>query len=313
MRLISRTISSSPATVPKQRDPEAFGQKLLHEPAPARAQRDAHGHLPTARGRAREQQPGDVGAGNGEDEADDDEQDSKEGADRGEVAELFGRADGSELPDLAELSLSWPSRLEALAGSGHRRPARGNALPVAETADQLQARDVAGRVEVRHHRPTDRQIDLGRQPEPGHRPCTVGENPENREGLAAEHERPAEHVGIAAQAALPESVADDGDRGIAFGLRLRRRESAPETHRRTDDVEEIGGHDHRDQADALLRSLPVDADLDVEAGQRPPARRSPRVAATADTRRGCRRPSGCAPADRARVRTASRTSARWRG
>ena len=240
----------------------------MHQPAPACAERDAHGHLTTARRRTREQQPGNVGAGNGEDEADDDEQDSKEGADRGEIAELFGRADGGEQPDVAERSLAWPSRLEVLAGSGHRRPARGNALPWPETADQLQARRVAGRVEIRHHRPTDRQIDLGRQPEPGHRLCTVGENPENREGLAAEHERPAKHIGIAAQAALPESVADDGDRGIAFGLRLRRRESAPETHRRTDDVKEIGGHDHRVQADALLRPLPVDADLDVEAGQR---------------------------------------------
>ncbi len=121
----------------KQRDPESFGQKLLHEPASARAERDAHGHLPAARGRPREQQPRDVGAGNGEDEADDDEQDGKEGADRSEVAELFGRADGSEQPDLAELSFPWPRRLEVLAGGGHRRPARGNALTFAKTADQL--------------------------------------------------------------------------------------------------------------------------------------------------------------------------------
>ena len=251
----------------KQRDPEAFGQKLLYEPASAGAQRDAHRHFPAACRRPREQQPGDVGAGNGEDEADDDEQDSKEGADRGEIAELFGRADWSEQPDLTELSLSRPGRLEAVAGSGHRRPARCNALPFPETTDQLQACNVAGRIEVRHHRPTDRQIDLGCQPEPGHRPCTVRQDPDNGEWLAAEHERPAKNVGIGAQAALPESVADHGDRGIAFGLRFRRREAPPLTHRRTDDVEEVGGNDHRVQADTLLRSLPVDADLDVEAGQ----------------------------------------------
>jgi hypothetical protein len=62
---------------------------LLDEPAPAGAQRHAHGHLATPRGRPRQQEPGDVGAGNRQDEANHNEQHGKEGADGREVAELL--------------------------------------------------------------------------------------------------------------------------------------------------------------------------------------------------------------------------------
>ena len=89
MRLMRTTINNRPATVPSSEIQNPSVRSCWTSRRSAGAQRDAHGHLTTTRGRPREQEPGDVGAGNRQDEANDDEQHGKEGADGREVAELL--------------------------------------------------------------------------------------------------------------------------------------------------------------------------------------------------------------------------------
>ena len=54
----------------ERRQHAAFGDQLPHQPAAAGAERGAHGDLAAARFRARDQQVGDVGAGDEQDERD---------------------------------------------------------------------------------------------------------------------------------------------------------------------------------------------------------------------------------------------------
>ena len=63
----------------------AFGQTLAHQAAPARAQRHAHGQFPLARNRARQQQAGDVRAGNQQHQADRAQQQPQRGPDIADI------------------------------------------------------------------------------------------------------------------------------------------------------------------------------------------------------------------------------------
>ena len=139
----------------ERRDPEALDQQLLRQPPAAGAERHADGDFPASDRRPREQQAGDVRAGNRENQPDRHEQHREEGSDGGHAAELFGRADRREQRDLPELALTGNG--DGLARRHERRPPRCQRLVVAQTPDELNRRDGAGAVEVRHQvRPTGR-------------------------------------------------------------------------------------------------------------------------------------------------------------
>ena len=61
--------SRVPSAPPQSGEDHAFGEQLAHEVAAAGAQRGADGHLAAARGGARDQQAGHIGAGDQHDEA----------------------------------------------------------------------------------------------------------------------------------------------------------------------------------------------------------------------------------------------------
>ena len=114
-------------------DPEALDQQLLREPPPAGAERHANGNFTAADRRPREQQAGDIRAGNRKNQPDRHEEHREEGADGGHAAELFGRADRREERDLPELALTrngdgLPRRHERrhvpMPASGRRADAR---------------------------------------------------------------------------------------------------------------------------------------------------------------------------------------------
>ena len=73
-------------------DPQPFGELLLDQPPAAGAERDAEGDFTVTDRRTREQQPGDVRAGDRENQSDRHQEQREEGADGRQAAELRGRA-----------------------------------------------------------------------------------------------------------------------------------------------------------------------------------------------------------------------------
>ena len=208
----------------QSREHEALAEQLPRQPGARGAERQAYAQLVAPRRRAREQQVGDVGAGDEQHEADDDHQ-------RGErplIASAQSRAAGRRRVErerflqvvllvvlapvlrhggLAHLRLDAAQRrlrrLERLVGSQtdhHVQP------PVRAAIERalLAANERLG---------AERDGDVERAPdvdaeEPGRRDA------DDRERHAFDHERPADDVRRAAEAPLPEGVADHRDRTI---------------------------------------------------------------------------------------------------
>ena len=99
----------------RRRQHEALGEQLAHHPDPVGAERRAHGHLALARLRAREQQVGDVGAGDEQQEADGTEEQPDRAADG--TDDLVGEREH----DRVELHLN---RIEPFARHRARDPAQ---------------------------------------------------------------------------------------------------------------------------------------------------------------------------------------------
>ena len=262
---MTRFISINPVTVPN-----AAIQKPSTSSCCASRRRLAPSATRTAisatpgRG-SREQQAGDIRAGDRQDQSDRHEEHSEEGPDGRHAAELFGGPDGREERNLPETPLTRNG--DCLTRRRERRPRRCQRLVVAQPPDELNRRDRARAVEIRHQGPADGQVDFRRQPESRDRARPFGDHASHRVWPSVEDERAADDGGILREALLPETMADHDDRGVELGLGLPRREAAPELHRHADHVEEIPRHRHGDQVDRPLRSAPVGGGLDIEAGQ----------------------------------------------
>ncbi len=209
---------------------EAFDQQLPDDPPAGGAEGGAHRDLAPALGRAREQQVGDVGAG--------DQQHEGDGAKNREERRPAGAADEAGLERL-EPQAGHVLGL-GLVGGDHLirdRPQLGAGLrcgrAVAQTAEDAQHARGPGPLPFGGN---ERCPDLRRF---GER-LTAGHHADDRGRPAVDAKRAAEHAGIRAVARAPNSGADDDD-----GLRARALvgvdEIAAEGRRLPEHRERVGG------------------------------------------------------------------------
>ena len=112
----------------------------------------------------RQQQAGDVGAGDGEDEADGDEQHGKESA-RPSRDCRTARSSRQARTARCLPNVSCPAQCDRERACPQRPspPGPRQRSALVQPADELHGAAVAERVEVRHQRPTERQVDFRRQ------------------------------------------------------------------------------------------------------------------------------------------------------
>ena len=242
-----------PETAADDAEDDAFGEELADEAAAGGAERAAHRHLAFARRRAREQQVGDVGAGDQQDEADGAEKHQHGLADvadhrlverdRGEVEPLVAVRilRGEALADGLHLGsdvLEWNARLGPADGSEVPRAALAGG-EVRVVGDR-HPDDPAGRVgeALRHH-----PHDLGR--------------------YAVDRDLLPDRVVAAAEALAPQPVADDRDLAAAWVV-LVGPEGAAERGAHTEEVEQRGA----DLGGVEPHGLPLAGEDDAGPGDR---------------------------------------------
>ena len=183
---------------------QALDQELAHDPPRARAEAGAHGDLTPAGGGSRQQQVGDVGAGDqqhGADGAQDEEQRRPHLA-RQLLRQRFG--DDDRFRRLVGIARGLAPALEAevVAEPRHLAPGVVDAASLAQAAQHR----VAPAVGARGVGPEwDPQLGPAREVEAGRHHTHDGE------GIAVENERLADDLRVAAEAALPQAVAQQGD------------------------------------------------------------------------------------------------------
>src|SRR5262245_40948823 len=228
----------------REREQNAFGQKLPNQSGSARAQRQPHPDLVSPGGAPRQQQVRDVGAGDQHDSAHDGhENEQRLAISLAETRETFRERHDAEsgfsvLRRSLHSRICWECGLKY--GRGERRQPRAALLQGDtgfETTDDPPATAVApGSANNRPgalRRPNWRAIPIlnAKERRPGHA--------HDLEWPAIDDDRLANDVRAAAILALPERMGDDGDRGTApliVGVRegttkgrtrAERREEAP--------------------------------------------------------------------------------------
>ena len=201
----------------------AFGHELAHHLASARAEREARGDLAPARGKAREQQVGDVRARDQEHAAD--------GAEEQQIT-LTLRADGileqrHDLDPRRRIDVRGVRR--SVAGGDHvhrlaRLLQRDARLEPCDDLKEIAAVVQLRRGEIRHLRGSGHP-DL--QLIQGERRRRLRQHADDGVRRAVERERLSEDRRIAVEALLPHGVADQRD-ALAAGSIFIRREVAPE-------------------------------------------------------------------------------------
>ena len=206
---------------------QALGEKLAHEPAPARAERGAHGDLALAHGAAREGEVREVGAGDQHEQADRAHEQVQRLFHLGGRAVRHGRLD-LDFPALVVrgMILRQPlaDRLDLRAGLFHGR-VRLELGPGEQPADVAGFHGLGDDEWAQHLR----RAELGR---------ALFGDPDDGVGFAIQHDRPADDVGVAGELGLPEIIADDDDM-IATGLTVLRAEAAAEKRRALEDLGEL--------------------------------------------------------------------------
>ncbi len=209
---------------------DAFRQHLADDAPAAGADREADRHLPTARRGAREEQCRDVRAGDEENEGDGAEE-HEDRAPQGRVdpAVVQGRRGGS--PDGAanfhrvlvrDLPSHDPHLRVGRSGGDAGLQASDDFVPVVAVLRQdVRVDECAGH---RHGNP-----DLGLAPEARE---AFGQNADDRQRPAVDRDRAADNRRRPAEAALPETVGDQGDRVRARGSVFVGRERAAERPRK---------------------------------------------------------------------------------
>ena len=218
---------------------EALDQELTDQPPAARAEGRPHGHLVPPAQRPREQQVGDVRAGDQEDEADRARQDRErrphrtrelvaEGNDRHRSGRIVGGVLGSEPA---------ADSIEVFAGLGE-----GDAL--FQASDRLQV--LAAAAGVRRGRVVaERRPDLGRLVEVRREQRLEGgrHHADDLEVLLVHPDLPADDGGVGAEAPPPERVAQDE---LAPRVRpvVRRLEAPAERRADAEQVEVVRADPH---------------------------------------------------------------------
>ena len=239
---------------------QALGQELPDQPAVRRAEGQARRQLVAPRRGARQQQVGDVGAGDEQDERDDPDQDEQRLAivpaqlgqagrrrlqpeRRGEIAlgQRLGRPvrkrspPGSAAARRASAaviaSIDWPGWRRSMMLSHQVDSTVEGALRAAQ-AHQVDRADRC--------RDVERAADGGAE-EPGRHDA------DDRERHAIDRQRPADDAGIALKAALPEPLADHQRRpvGTAAAPIVVRRQQPTESRPDAERLEEATAHHQR--------------------------------------------------------------------
>ena len=204
--------SRTPSRPPAEPQHRAFGETLAHQPAAARPERHAHGKFALARNRARQQQAGDIDAGDQQHQADRAQQQPERGAHiptsgRSGCATkprpllVSGYCCGQAAADRWPVP-SAPGPASRRAGGARRRPAGMRVATLHDAARVLAERGKeVGLVSV--------------QPEAG------GRDADHGIGLSVKDQRRADRCRASGEAALPQAVAQDGHRRARRGGLLR--------------------------------------------------------------------------------------------
>ena len=210
---------------------QALDQQLPHDAPARRAHRVAHRDLARPCRRARQQQVGDVGAGDQQDEADRAHQGQEHDADRAGVEAFVERLDDADGELLVAGRMSRGQALDDAVELGPRLRGGDAGLQAREHGEVA---DVAAAALLRRRDRRHPQLGVGRELDAGRH------HADHRGRLAVDADRQAEHAAIAAVARLPQRVAEDHH---ALGARLvvAAPEAAAEEHRLAQDVEGVGG------------------------------------------------------------------------
>ena len=241
MRRVISDREGQPDGAPRQAEHQALGEQDAHQPAAAGAEGGPDAELALAHGGPRQQQVGDVGAG---------EQEEEQGrrhqhAGGGEVGVGAGlrRVVGGGGGEV-EVALAVRQRRRLVEGAGGARQGLARLPgvdPRGEAAEQAHQADVP-RGEPRQ---AGQPVGLG-QRHVDRRGVAVGpesrrQDADQREGLGVEPQRPADRGGIAAQRPHPEIVADHRHR-LGAGQVVRRPEQAAALRPGGEEREETAAH-----------------------------------------------------------------------
>src|SRR2546421_411854 len=170
-----------PKARPEGREPQAFRQQLLNESRAPRPERHAYRDFTASNRAAREEQPRDVGAGDGQYEADANKEDGEERADLLQILDLRHAAHRGEPVHFTEFLAV--VRRQPRGCRRQRRASFGDALAVAQSADELHGR-VKALVKRRQERRAHGQVHLGRDTKAWKRLQSIGQYAEDRVWLA---------------------------------------------------------------------------------------------------------------------------------
>ena len=221
-----------------ERQQQAFDDELPRQPPPRAAERGTNGELLLARRAARQDEPGDVHAGNRQQQRDRAEEYPQQAS---------GRPDGV---DLQRRDARPPTSLAlAVVGLDLERDCFQLRLRLLERGPRPQTADDA-QVVVVPLRPV-RTLEVERRPDldAGHERVLEGIG-HHRDDLltdAVDRQRLSDRVGTRAEILAPDPLADDDDAGIgALGVSVER---LPGQHPHADHAEVVGSD--RQDADAL--------------------------------------------------------------
>ena len=230
------------------RQQHAFQQQLANDPPPRCAQGDAHGNFARAIRRPRQQQVGDVGAGDQQDERDRAHQREEHDANRPAVLLLVERQDAGldVLVGLGILLFDLSGYVDQLRLPVRSRDAGRQVSEGPEWARIALLLQQAGHL-------VERQPDVGVEGEPH----PFRHHADDRRRVVVDAHRPADHAGILAVAIDPHGVTDQRH-GLGAGFVVVRNEVATDHRPHAERAERVGRHE---RAVETLGRLALVADI----------------------------------------------------
>ena len=237
----------------RQREQSSLHQELLHQAAASRAERKPDGQLLPAGRAARQQQAGDVDAGDRQHQPDHHQQHREEqayGLHLGLALDAVKAADGRNL-DAFRVTKRFRHGLIETPRDGHQtgsRPTDGHARLQA----RVQGQD--GIVQV------TRDEHIGRVAEADQGAIVRRQNPDDHVGPPVQTNRAAHHRRIAVQTGAPEMVAQH-----RHFIGILGQDAAAIGHRNAEGGKVVLGERHREDLACLRAVVPVDVSLLVLA------------------------------------------------